>query len=75
MGTKRETSDTDKGAPAGHRASPYQPSQPETEPYKGVFLMGDKGGKKDKKKAQDQKNEKQRIKDKKKKDKEPKKLT
>ncbi len=36
-----------------------QPNQPETEPYKGVFLMGDKGGKKDKKK----------------KDKEPKKLT
>ena len=49
--------------------------QPETEPYKGVFLMGDKGGKKDKKKVQDQKNEKQKIKDKKKKDKEPKRLT
>ena len=45
------------------------PSQPETEPYKGVLLMGDKGGKKDKKKAQDQKNEKLKIKDKKKKDK------
>jgi hypothetical protein len=50
------------------------PSQPETEPYKGVFLMGDKGGKKDKKKVKDQKNAKQEIKDKKK-DKEPKKLT
>ncbi len=49
--------------------------QPETEPYKGVFLMGDKGGKKDKKKVQDQKNKKQKIKDKKKKDKEPKRLT
>ncbi len=51
------------------------PSQPELEPYKGVFLMGDKGGKKDKKKGQDQKNAKKKIKDKKKKDKEPKRLT
>ena len=50
------------------------PSQPETEPYKGVILMGDKGGKKDKKKVQDQKKEKQKIKDKKKKDKDPKRL-
>ena len=49
--------------------------QPETEPYKGVFLMGDKGGKKDKKKAKDQKKEKQKIKDKKKQGKEPKRLT
>ena len=45
------------------------------EPYKGVFLMGDKGGKKDKKKVQDQKKQKQKIKDKKKKDKESKRLT
>ena len=50
------------------------PSQPETKPCKGVFLMGDKGGKKDKKKAKDQKKDKQKVKDKKKKDKEPNRL-
>jgi hypothetical protein len=50
------------------------PSQPETKPRNGVFFMGDKGGKKDKKKVQDQKNDKQKIKDKKK-NKEPKRLT
>ena len=46
--------------------------RPHKESEKGDYLMGDKGGKKDKQKAKKQKTNKQKIKDKKKKDKQPK---